>query len=261
MKSFRSPIVVIICLLITSLPAFTRTVKENDTVYQISTIDALMYGLYDGVSSIGDLKKHGDIGLGTFDALDGEMVVVDGKVFKITSDGAARMVDGAEMTPFAAVTHFDKDISREINIDMDMSALSAFIDSLIPSKNLFYAIRIDGVFSVMKTRSVPRQQKPYRKLIQVVAEQPVFDFENVKGTVVGFRCPYYVKGSNVPGYHLYFINDDRSKGGHVLALVIKDAVVHIDTSAQVRIVLPETGEFLKAEIDPGTASDLDKVEK
>lgn len=261
MKLFRSSIAIIMLIAIMSLPVCARMPKENDTIYQVSTIDALMYGLYDGVSSIGDLKRHGDTGIGTFDALDGEMVVVDGKVFKVTSDGAARMAADAETTPFAAVTHFDKDISRRITGDMDMSALSALIDSLIPSKNLFYAIRIDGVFSVMKTRSVPRQQKPYRKLIQVVAEQPVFDFENVRGTVVGFRCPYYVKGSNVPGYHLHFLNDQRSKGGHVLALLIKDAVVHIDTSAQLRVVLPETGEFLKAEIDPGAVSDLDKVEK
>lgn len=261
MKSSRISIFIILILAVTSIRTFAKAPKENDTIYQVSTIDALMYGLYDGVSSIKDLKKHGDIGIGTFDALDGEMAVVDGRVFKITSDGIAKEVADTEKTPFAAVTHFDKDITYKITGDIDMSALSTLIDSLIPSKNLFYAIRIDGVFSVMKTRSVPRQTKPYRKLIQVVAEQPTFNYTNISGTVVGFRCPYYVKGSNVPGYHLHFVNDERSKGGHVLALTIKDATLYIDTSAQLKVVLPTTGAFLKSNIDPGAVSDIDKVEK
>ncbi|MHB1000362.1 MAG: acetolactate decarboxylase [Armatimonadota bacterium] len=239
----------------------TKTPASKDTIYQISTIDALMTGLYDGTESIKQLKKQGDTGIGTFDQLDGEMVVLDGKMYKITGDGKAHVVSNDEKTPFAAITYFEKDIVKPVSDEISLNELHALIDDILPSKNLFYAIRIDGTFSLVKTRSVPRQSKPYAKLVKVVATQPVFTFNNIKGSVIGFRCPYYVKSVNVPGYHLHFIDDERTKGGHVLDLRIKDVRIYLDTTPQFKLNLPESQDFLQANIDPNTSVDLEKVEK
>jgi len=234
---------------------------DREVIYQTSTIDALMYGLYDGHTGVGELLSHGDTGLGTFNALDGEMLVLDGECYKITSDGVAHRVPAEETTPFAAVTFLDTDQELSVPQGTDMKALTALIDAALPSMNLFYAIRLDGAFTRVKTRSVPRQQPPYPKLTEVVAAQPTFELEKVTGTVVGFRCPYYSKGVNVPGYHFHFVDDARTRGGHVLDLTIESATARIDATPALSLVLPQDEGFGKAQLDQTTDEALHKVEK
>lgn len=82
---------------------------QNDVLYQVSTIDALLEGLYDGELTIKELKEKGDTGLGTFNTLDGEMIVIDGEVYQIRADGLAYLADDTMRTPFAAVTGFVAD--------------------------------------------------------------------------------------------------------------------------------------------------------
>ena len=89
-----------------------------------------------------------------------------------------------------------------------------------PPKTCFYAVMIQGEFSYVKTRSVPAQEKPYPPLAEVTKNQPTFEFTDVTGTMVGFRCPPYVTGINVPGYHLHFLTDDRTAGGHLLEFTV-----------------------------------------
>lgn len=127
--------------------------------------------------------------------------------------------------------------------------------------NLFHAIRVDGAFSAVRVRSVPRQTKPYPKLAKVVETQPTFDLRNVRGTIVGFRCPYFAKGANVPGFHFHFISDDRTRGGHVLELTVKQATVSIDTIPNFALALPQGGSFLGYDFHGDTIRELEKVEK
>ncbi len=234
---------------------------DRDVLYQVATIDSLIAGLYDGWTTLGELKRHGDFGIGTFDKLDGEMVVLGGMVYQIASDGSVRRPSPTLTTPFAAVTPFDKDITAAIPRGMTFTALKDFLDGMLPSKNVFYAIRIDGTFSRVKTRSVPPQQKPYQKLTTVVERQPEFGFTNVKGTIVALRCPYYVKGVNVPGYHMHFITADRKRGGHVLDLAVKDGTVMIDTTGTLTLVLPKDKEFYHTDFEPSTQGSVEKVEQ
>jgi acetolactate decarboxylase len=233
----------------------------RDVLYQTATIDALMAGLYDGQMRVGELTKHGNLGLGTFDRLDGEMVVVDGIVYQVTSDGVAHKADSTMTTPFAAVTFFDRDKTAASEIERDLGALQEYIDRMLPSKNLFYAIRIDGTFARVKTRSVPSQSKPYPKLVDVVARQPIHELTDVKGTIVGFRCPYYVTGVNVPGYHMHFLTADRKRGGHLLDCTVKSALVTVDVTPEFELSLPQNKEFYDADLDASTQKDLEKVEQ
>lgn len=254
----------IICLLVALLllsPITVLAASARDVLYQISTIDALMAGLFDGWASIDQLTKHGDFGLGTFHELDGEMVVVDGIVYQITADGVANKPAAAVTTPFAAVTFFDKDKIVTIPNEMDYPKLQEYLDGLLPSKNLFYAIRIDGVFTRVKTRSVPRQSKPYPRLVDVAAKQPVFEFENVSGTIVALRCPCFVKGVNVPGYHMHFITSDRKRGGHMLDCTVKSGVVALDITAEFDFSLPRDESFYRTDFTADSQKDLEKVEQ
>lgn len=194
---------------------------RTNTLFQLSTIQALLEGVYDGEMTCDELKKHGDFGVGTFNAVDGEMIELDGKFFQIKSDGVAYSVDGSMILPFATVTFFKPEKIVTLNKDFDLNQVEQFIDHLLPTQNIFYAIKIEGNFKYIKTRSVPKQKKPYPRLIEALKNQPTFEFHNVKGVILGFYCPDYAKGINVPGYHLHFIDDEKKSGGHLLECQIE----------------------------------------
>jgi acetolactate decarboxylase len=233
---------------------------EVDTVVQYSTIDALLTGLYDGVAEVGALKAHGDLGIGTFDRLDGEMVVLDGLVYRVGSDGRVVEVPDQETTPFATVALFKPDRELVVPEGTDYDAFLAQVSAALPSPNLFYALRAEGRFRTMRTRSVPKQGKPYRPLVEVVKEQSIFDFEAVDGVLVGFYSPPFAKGVNAPGYHLHFLTADRKGGGHVLAFAAERLVLRIDTLSRLQVNLPTTAGFAAADLQPDRQEALDKVE-
>ena len=216
---------------------------DRDVVYQYSTLDALSVGSYDGDVTYGQLKQYGDFGLGTFDALDGEMIAIDGQVFQVTADGIAHEVDDAVRSPFAVVTFFEADQTAELNEALACAQLAQTIDALLPSTNLPYAIRVEGSFEHVQTRSVPRQEKPYPPLADVVATQPTFEFENIEGVMVGYRLPEYMDGANVPGYHWHFLTADRTAGGHVLACTTGRVEIGIDQTDEWTVQLPASGDF------------------
>ena len=139
--------------------------------------------------------------------------------------------------------------------------LTALIDQNLPTKNIFYAIKIEGRFSRVKARSVPRQTRPYPPLAQAVEKQAVFNFKDVEGTILGFRCPVYIKGVNVPGYHLHFLTKDRRAGGHVLDCSLKNVTVQIDPIHQFTLVLPKDKDFYRLDLDKDKSKELKKVEK
>jgi len=227
-------------------------------LWQTSMVSALLEGVYEGDVTYAELAKHGDFGLGTFNDLDGEMIAIDGTFFQLRSDGTAHVVDAMQKTPFAVMTFFTPEVTRRLDHPVTRAELYALLDALAPSRNLFYAIRIDGRFSRVVTRTVPRQAKPYRPLTDVVQTQPTFEFTNVTGTIAGFRSPDYMQGISVAGYHLHFITSDRIGGGHVLDVAVEDATLAIDHSSGLHVELPETGAFLSAGLNKAGTSDAIK---
>ena len=240
--------------------AFAGCSRPEGVVYQYSTINALLEGVYDGEMTCGKLLRHGDFGLGTFNALDGEMIVVDGEVYKIRSDGKAYRMGADDLTPFAMVTSFEPNMIFSIEHG-ESQTLEALIEAWVPESNLIQAIRIDGCFKHVKLRGVPQQERPYRRLAGIVRDQAVFEINDVRGTLVGFLIPPYFAGISVPGYHFHFITEDRSRGGHVLKCRTGHVEMRIDEIAQLHLVLPETGDFLKANLSGDKSAELEKVEK
>ena len=234
----------------------------DDTLFQISTINALLDGEYAGAMTFGELKKHGTFGLGTFDALDGEMIGLEGKFYQIKADGVAHPVSDSMTTPFAVVTVFEADQTLSSPDSMDYEELQCYLDEALPDTNIFYAIKIEGTFQYIKTRSVPRQEEPYPPLVEVVKEQTIFEFHNIEGTIVGFRCPDTVKGVNVPGYHLHFITSDRKAGGHLLACKLQNVTIGIDYTSEFYMVLPQhEGAQQKSEPSKDRSGELKEVEQ
>jgi len=234
---------------------------EDDVLFQISTIDALMQGVFDGFYRFDDLMAQGDFGIGTFDALDGEMVALDGECFQIRADGIAYPVQGNMTAPFATVTRFEMDQTAALENAGNFTELSRQIDQYLPSRNMFYALRIDGTFPYVQTRSVPRQEKPYPRLVEAVEDQSVFNFTNVTGSVVGIWAPDFAKGVNVPGYHLHFITEDRKAGGHILEIQVANATAQVDVTAGFAMQLPSSGDFYNVNLSGDLQEELERIEK
>jgi acetolactate decarboxylase len=233
----------------------------HHTLFQTSTVDALLEGKYEGDVSFAELEAHGDFGLGTFDALDGEMICLDGDFFQVKSDGLAYAVDGDARTPFAVVTLFEPDVSQTLSMPMDYEALCDYLDGVIGGGTICAAIRVDGSFEYVKTRSVPRQRKPYPPLVEVVEDQPTFELHDVSGSLVGFRFPDYAQGLNVSGYHFHFITADRSTGGHALGCRLAHGNLYIDHEGELRLELPPEVGLPTPDQSDAKGETLDRIER
>ncbi len=214
-------------------------------VFQVSTLDALSLGLYQGIYAVGALKRKGNFGLGTFEGIDGEMTILDGHCYHFRSDGMVTEEPDRSRVPFAVITSFRSGIHFSTN-DASMSELGQQIDQHIPSTNLFYAIRIHGKFSELTTRAIPKLYPPYPPLSEAVEQEIKFPFQNIEGTLVAFRCPAWVKGINQVGYHYHFISDDETSGGHALSFTTGRVSVEIQELQGNSIWVPDKGPFLTA---------------
>jgi len=218
-----------------------------------------MEGASTGDMTMGELKTHGDFGLGTFDGLDGEMIELDGRVFQVRADGHAHPVEDSARTPFATVSFFKADESAQLDRPSDQPAMLAAVAAMLPSQNIFHAVRIEGRFDYVKTRAVAKQDKSVG-LEQAAREEPTFEFHDVEGTIVGFFTPDYLRGVNVPGYHLHFITADRSAGGHMLDCRTKEVTIKIHHTPEFELGTPGTEEFLKADLSHDHTAAIAKIE-
>ncbi|MCP8305473.1 MAG: acetolactate decarboxylase, partial [archaeon] len=196
----------------------------------------------------GELKKHGDCGLGTFNGLDGEMIGLDGRFYQVKDDGIAYPVDDSIKTPFALVTFFEVDNTIFLDESLNYTQLEQYLDGLLPREDIIYAFEIEGTFEYIKTRSVPKQDKPYPPFSEVVKNQTIFEFHDVTGTIVGFWFPDYMEGVNALGYHFHFITEDRMAGGHLLDCQLQNVMIEIDYTYEFYMILPESDGFYEADL-------------
>jgi acetolactate decarboxylase len=233
---------------------------NHSTLFQVSTSTALVEGVYGGVVTIGELKQHGSFGLGTFDGLDGEMLALDGHFYQVLGDGTVREARDDARAPFAVVTEFRAE--RELVLDHveSFDDLTAQLDRGRDTGNLFFAVRMDGHFSEIRTRALCRTPSGV-SLIKATAHQPEFALTDVSGTAVGFWTPLYARTINVAGWHLHFVTGDRTGGGHVLDCQATDLLVQVQDLADVRIAMPETAAFLQADLSQDPSQELDLAER
>lgn len=214
--------------------------REGRAITQVGTFRSLSAGAYDGVMTCGELKRHGDFGLGTFSRLDGEMIALDGEIYQARSDGNVSRPSDSATVPFAEMVRFRPRGRLEVGRGIGYRALEEQIDNAFPDQDRLCAIRVKGRFSTMVVRSVPAQEKPYPPLADVTNNQPVFSSENISGTLVGFRAPIYAKELIIPGYHFHFIADDRQHGGHVLEFTTDTAIAEIDPCDRVLLIMTKS---------------------
>jgi acetolactate decarboxylase len=143
------------------------------------------------------------------------MVIVDGQVFPVRSDGSVRACDDEVLSPFAVITRFAPE--RAVTLDQcpDLRHLTSRFDALRPSDNFFLARRVDGHCDDVHTRAMCRTAAGV-PLVQAAAVQPECECQHVSGTLVGFWMPGYAKTLSVLGDHVPFVSADRTSGGHLL---------------------------------------------
>lgn len=233
---------------------------EHHSIFQVSTSGAIVQGLYQGCVTVADLRRHGDLGLGTFEDLDGEMILIDGHCYQARADGSITEASDDELTPFATVVSFVADSTHVIQSVTSFAHLATILDGLRTSENVIVAFRITGTFDAMTLRAACKHE-PGTGLVAATADQGIFDLTDVSGTILGFWTPEYAQAIGISGYHLHAISDDHRHGGHLLDVSLRESRVEIHQVNDVHLAIPETQAFLEADFRGDTSADLDIAER
>jgi len=243
MNNFRQTHSGQLCLLLPALvlcascrTTYTTLVQDRDTVTQLSPFVYILSGNYDGILTVAQYKAAGNFGIGTFEGLDGEAVMLDGTVFQVKGNGSVAQPEDTRHMPFGACTLFDDDLRRKMkNID-SFDHFGKVLENSFEDRHIFYAIKAHGLFKTMRVRSCDKQEKPYRPLAEATKYQHAFTYENTRGTLVGFWTPPFVPGAiGVPGFHLHFLSDDHTQGGHVLDFQADALNITLDPTPRITI--------------------------
>lgn len=212
---------------------------DKDTLYHVSTVDALYCGHFADETTVGELLDSGDWGLGTVNGVDGEMVVADGVAYAVRGDGSVDELNDETKTPFAAVTEFESDETVEFENIEGFEGFTERVTKELPRTDHLYALKIKGRFDYLRARSVKRQVEPYPTLEEVVENEVTFEFENVEGSMPTFYIPERFSGVHPPGYHAHFVTDERDGGGHVYDLRADSLTVEVDYLESIHLELAE----------------------
>ena len=210
------------------------------TLYQFSVLESLNLANYDGRLEVRGLLRKGNFGLGTYNGLNGEMIVLDGKAYRADETGTIHLMSGGDKTPFAVVTHFRSATRLSLPEPRSLAELQAEIAKTLVT-GVPYAIRVTASFDLIKARSFPKQTPPYKPLPELVPSQRTFEWRNRRAVLVGFNLPAFLARTNAPGFHFHTVTEDRRNGGHVLDAQLRDAVVELMPITKVEVEIPRTG--------------------
>jgi len=246
--------IVLLILLIASLNYPQK--KVSRTLYQSSPIIGLLNGVMNDSFTVGEIAKYGNFGLGTFNGVDGEMIILDGKVYRVDNSGKVTLPGKLTRTPFVTAAFFHADTVITVKDSLNLNQLQEFIDKSLASKNLIYAVKITGRFKYIESRSENKQTQPYTNLADVLKNQSVFKFNKIEGILIGIKTPAYLQGANAPGYHFHFLSKDKKSGGHILNCITENIKIEIETLNNLELKIPASKEFYNAEFDKKPAPGL-----
>jgi acetolactate decarboxylase len=220
-------------------------------VFQTSTIEALLGGAFDGDTSLSEILQHGDLGLGTLNGLDGELIVIDGRAWKANADCTLTAAPDSARTPYAVVVPFSPEAPVALRGPLKYAGFGQAVGHRLEGTTRPVAVRIDGDFEHVRVRSVPKQRRPYPQLAQALAQERICDLDDVGGTMVGFGFPDALDGIEMTGWHLHFATDARTRGGHVLNFALRHGIAHLDDATELQVELPPAvAVHVKAASDP-----------
>lgn len=224
--------------------------EKSDMFYHYSIWHAFVNKVFEGDITAAEVKANGDIGLGSYNLLDGELIMLNGKLYQAKEDGSVITPADDTKVVYANATFFDRNDSFELGEVPDYETLRKHINEKLPTKNMFYAFKIHGEFTKMKCGGLHKQKKPFKEGLDVlIPNRPIFERENFSGTMVGFFCPEFIGDINAAGYHLHFVSDDETFAGHVMEFEAKNLKVEIDQIHEYKFVLPQTEAYMNVGFD------------
>ena len=236
---------------------------ERESLNQVALLQSLAQGYFGGTVTVRDMRSLGDVGIGTFEGLNGEMIMLDGTVYQALGDGRVIVADDKTAVPYATVTYFDNDLAVDLKDVKDKAAFEKILNDTVKKcgENSFYMIKLHTEFSSVLFRSEYGSQKPYPTLVEALkGKQTEFTAKNIKGTLVGLYCPNYMGGLNTPGWHFHFISDDRKQGGHILELSLKKGTVELDKTDKFTMILHNDPQFHKLNLAKDISKDINSAE-
>jgi acetolactate decarboxylase len=218
-------------------------------------------GLYDAYYPYKKLLQHGDFGLGAPAKLDGELIVLHGKMYQTQSTGETTLMSDTGKTPYAVVCFFRAGKVYKPHRKLNKFTLFKYLDSVLNNQNGIYAIHISGKFDYIKTRAFPPvQQKPYAPLAAMLDKQHFFEFHAIKGDLVGYKLPAFMEGAHISGYHFHFLSDDKKSGGHIIDLIADDITIEVDILSSYTMDIPQTPDFKNFDFTKDRKEEIKSVE-
>jgi len=211
--------------------------QNQDYIYQYSSKNGLLNNDYIGDLTIEAIKRNGEFGLGTFNMVDGEMVIFDGNVYQVLTTGEINNITSEALSPFVLTKFFNSDTSFSLPNNISLDSAQTLISEVVENLDLPLAIKMEGTFKTLLCRSVQKVTDESVTLEEIIADQTKFNFSNIEGTVIGFWYPQYFDGVNFPGFHLHVLLDDLSGGGHLLDCTFESVIVEIDYASGVDVAL------------------------
>ena len=234
-------------------------------MYQVSTLQALALGYSKSVITVGELLQKGDTGLGTFEDVNGEMIVLDGHCYKANENGHITEADDSTGVPFSSVTVFKGGRKSELGENRNIEELKTVLTLKIEENfglNSMHIVRIDGIFRKVSARSESGYKAHHVSLKDALSKtQKDFFFENISGTLVCVYYPDYMDGINAAGWHLHFISDDKLFGGHVFDIDMLSGTAEECKINAIEIQLPREPGFDTYSLKQASQSEIKSVEQ
>ena len=234
-------------------------------MYQVSTLQALAMGYTRAVVTVEELLRHGDTGLGTFEDVDGEMILADGVCYRAMADGTVTRPEPGTGVPFSAVSRLSGTRTFALGPMPDIDALKAELTLRIEEGfglNSMHMVRIDGSFERVSARSESGQRTQHVTLKEMLeGNQRDFFFDGVDGTLVCVYFPDYMDGINAPGWHLHFLSADRTRGGHVFDVSLRSGQARLDKISRIEIQLPYSPAFDTYSLKNASQEEIRQVEQ
>lgn len=237
---------------------------DRESIVQVALLQSLAQGYFGGTLTSGELRTMGDTGIGTFEGLNGEMIVLDGKVYQALGDGTVFVAPDKTVIPYATVTFFDPDIPVKLTDIKNKKDFENALNSEVQKAgaNSFYMVKLAAEFDSVLFRSEYGSEEPYPTLVEALkGKQTEFTEKNIKGTLVGLYCPSYMGELNSVGWHFHFISDDKKKGGHILELSVKDGTAYLDKTDKFTMMLHNDKKFHDINLAKDMAEDIRSAEQ
>lgn len=238
---------------------------KSNKIYQVSTLQALALGYTRPVVTVEELLQNGDTGLGTFENVDGEMIIIDGVCYQAKQDGSIVRSENSTGVPFAVAGFLKNGRKIEFGEKKDIEAIKLALTMIIDDDfglNSIHVARIDGWFDTIRARAGAPYQSQHVTLKTILSKtQKDFSFEKTEGTLVCVYFPDYMDGINASGWHMHFISKDKKFGGHVFEASMSSGECLIQKMDRIDIQLPRDAAFDTYSLKQASKDEIKEVEQ